>query len=38
MEGEEYKPINLIEDELLTVENMDMELPLLVDMPEKIKK
>ncbi|NLV87794.1 MAG: UvrD-helicase domain-containing protein [Tissierellia bacterium] len=38
MEGEEYKPINLIEDELLTVENMDMELPLLVDMPEKNKK
>ena len=38
MEGEEYKPINLIEDELLTVENMDMELPLLVDMPEKNPK
>lgn len=38
MEMEEYKPINLIEDELLKEDNTNVKLPLLFEIPEFNKK
>ena len=38
MEGEEYKPIKLIDDELIVEDIVDIEIPLLYDIPEFSKK
>ncbi|NLY85106.1 MAG: UvrD-helicase domain-containing protein [Tissierellia bacterium] len=38
MEDEEYKPINLIKEDLLKGDTLDIELPLLYDIPEFNKK